>query len=175
MSIGRHCQIRSITAALDSSTYVARSIGGGTIPDVTFSLPQGRALHMDVKFPADNYLRFLEAEGDADRDRFRTAFLRDVRARLKELAGRGYTEPESTVGFLLMFIPNESVYAFIHQHDPGLIDTALAQKVVVCSPCTLFPVLAVIGGAAIGVVVVRRRSKLLASDDSVVDSEEVPR
>ncbi|HEX5160234.1 MAG TPA: cytochrome c-type biogenesis protein, partial [Steroidobacteraceae bacterium] len=39
----------------------------------------------------------------------------------------------------------------------------------------LFPVLAVIGGAAIGVVVVRRRSKLLASDDSVVDSEEVPR
>ena len=39
----------------------------------------------------------------------------------------------------------------------------------------LFPVLAVIGGAAIGVVVVRRRSKLLASDDSVVDSEEVSR
>ena len=39
----------------------------------------------------------------------------------------------------------------------------------------LFPVFAVIGGAVIGVVVVRRRSKLLASDDSVVDSEEVPR
>ena len=39
----------------------------------------------------------------------------------------------------------------------------------------LFPVFAVIGGAVIGVVVVRRRSKLLASDDSVVDSEEVSR
>ena len=39
----------------------------------------------------------------------------------------------------------------------------------------LFPVFAVIGGAVIDVVVVRRRSKLLASDDSVVDSEEVSR
>jgi cytochrome c-type biogenesis protein CcmH len=39
----------------------------------------------------------------------------------------------------------------------------------------MFPVLAVIGGALIGVVIVRRRSKLLDSDDSVVDSEEASR
>ena len=39
----------------------------------------------------------------------------------------------------------------------------------------MFPVLAVIGGALIGVVIVRRRSKLLDSDDSVIDSEEASR
>ena len=39
----------------------------------------------------------------------------------------------------------------------------------------MFPVLAVIGGALIGVVIVRRRSKLLDSDDSVVDPEEASR
>ncbi len=39
------------------------AIAGGTIPDVTFLLPQGdRVLHMDVKFPIDNYLRALEAD-----------------------------------------------------------------------------------------------------------------
>ena len=39
----------------------------------------------------------------------------------------------------------------------------------------MFPVLAVIGGALIGVVIVRRRSRLLDNDDSIVDSEEAPR
>ena len=137
--------ILRLAGFVEGVSYVKQqAIRGGTIPDVTFALPQGRVLHMDVKFPADNYLRYLEAGTDAERDRLRTAFLRDVRARVKELAGRGYTDPESTVGFLVMFIPNESVYAFIHQHDPGIIDAALAQKVVLCSPCTLFPVLAVI-------------------------------
>ena len=34
-------------------------------PDYTFPLPQGRKVNMDVKFPLDNYVRFLEAERDA--------------------------------------------------------------------------------------------------------------
>ena len=31
--------------------------GSGGIPDYTFLLPQGLSLHMDVKFPLNNYLR----------------------------------------------------------------------------------------------------------------------
>ena len=45
---------------------------------------------------------------------------------------------------MLLFIPNESVWAFIHERDPQLIDVALQQKVVLCSPVSLFAVLAVI-------------------------------
>ena len=45
---------------------------------------------------------------------------------------------------MLLFIPNESVWAFIHEQDPELIDVALEQKVVLCSPVSLFAVLAVI-------------------------------
>ena len=43
-------------------------IDGGSIPDVTFLLPGGRELHMDVKFPVDNYLRHLEATTDHERE-----------------------------------------------------------------------------------------------------------
>ena len=49
---------------------------------------------------------------------------------------------------VLLFIPNEQVYATIHEHDPGLLDEALAHKVVLCSPLTLFAVLAVIRQAS---------------------------
>jgi DNA recombination protein RmuC len=99
---------------------------------------------MDVKFPVDNYLRHLEATTDAERDATRSAFLRDVRNRIKELALRGYADPRSTPGFLLLFIPNESVYAFVQEHDHQLVDNALSQGVVLCSPFTLFAVLGVI-------------------------------
>ncbi len=120
------------------------AIEGGTIPDFRFLLPRDLELRMDVKFPVDNYLRVLEAERDADVDIHTKAFVRDVRNRVKELAGRGYVDPRDTVDCMLLFIPNEAVYAFLHEADPGIIDVALGEKVVLCSPATLFAVLAVV-------------------------------
>jgi DNA recombination protein RmuC len=120
-------------------------ITGGSIPDVTFLMPGGRVLHMDVKFPVDNYLRHLEAGTDGERDAHAKAFLRDVRNRVKEIAARtGYIDADTTLDQVLLFIPNESVWAFIHERDAQLIDIALQQKVVLCSPVSLFAVLAVI-------------------------------
>jgi DNA recombination protein RmuC len=120
-------------------------ITGGSIPDVTFLMPGGRVLHMDVKFPVDNYLRHLEAGTDGEREAHAKAFLRDVRNRVKEIAARtGYIDADTTLDQVLLFIPNESVWAFIHERDAQLIDIALQQKVVLCSPVSLFAVLAVI-------------------------------
>jgi DNA recombination protein RmuC len=120
------------------------AITGGSIPDITFLLPGGRLLHMDVKFPVDNYLRHLEAGHDHERDAAAKAFLRDVRNRVKELSTRAYIDEDETLREVLLFIPNESVWAFIHDRDPQLIDLAMQQNVVLCSPVSLFAVLAVI-------------------------------
>ncbi len=119
-------------------------IEGGAIPDVTFLLPGGRCLHMDVKFPVDNYLRHLEAGSVPEREAAAKAFVRDVRNRVKELSGRAYIDEDVTLREVLLFIPNESVWAFIHEQDPQLIDIAMKQNVVLCSPVSLFAVLAVI-------------------------------
>jgi DNA recombination protein RmuC len=140
----------------------SRISGAGTIPDFTFMLPGGRVLHMDVKFPIDNYLRYLEAPTDGERDRHRVAFVRDVRARVKELSGRVYIHPDDTVDEVLLFIPNESVYAFVHTHDRDLVEVALQQKVVLCSPSTLFSVLAVIRQAVEQVQLQRTSDEILA-------------
>jgi DNA recombination protein RmuC len=119
--------------------------GSGGIPDYTFLLPQGLSLHMDVKFPLNNYLRYLDAGSDVERERSRKDFLRDVRARLKEVTDRNYVDAaHDTVDCVLLFIPNEQVYAFIQEQDRSILDEALRDKVVFCSPLTLFAVLAVI-------------------------------
>lgn len=117
----------------------------GTKPDFTFLLPHDQLLHMDVKFPAANYLRFLEADHDSvEASDLKEKFLKDVRQRIKEVVGRDYADEGTTLGYLLLFIPNESVYGFMHEHDPGLLDFAMQQGVVLCSPTTLFAILGVI-------------------------------
>jgi DNA recombination protein RmuC len=140
------------------------TLEGGGRPDITFLLPRDRVLHMDVKFPIDNYLRVLEcagAERDDEREHATKAFLRDVRARVKELTARSYVDPDDTVGYVLLFIPNEAVYGFVHEHDPTLLDDALAQNVVLCSPCTLFAVLGVVRQAVDAFVLSRTSDEIL--------------
>jgi DNA recombination protein RmuC len=118
-------------------------------PDFTFLLPQDRILNMDVKFPLENYLRYLEAEGGGNGAPHRDQFLKDVRGMLKAVNGRDYINPEdNTLDCALVFIPNEHIYAFIHQHDPALLDDALKMRLVLCSPITLYAVLAVIRQAS---------------------------
>jgi len=114
-------------------------------PDYTFWLPQGLKVNMDVKFPLNSYLRYLEADNDAGREGHKAQFLRDVRTRIKEVTTRDYINPEEkTLDYVLVFIPNEQVYAFINENDPGIMDDALKSKVILCSPFTLFAILAII-------------------------------
>ncbi|RJQ39105.1 MAG: DNA recombination protein RmuC [Dehalococcoidia bacterium] len=119
--------------------------GSGSRPDFVILLPKGLRLNMDCKFPLDNYLKALDTPGDTERENCERAFARDVRARVKEITGREYIDPEGgTVDCVLLLIPNESIYSYVHQADPQLLDYAVQNRVVCCSPLTLFAVLAVI-------------------------------
>jgi DNA recombination protein RmuC len=116
-----------------------------TRPDYTFLLPQNLKVNMDVKFPLDNYLRYLEAGEESQKEIYKTQFLKDARRRIMEVTTRDYINPEeNTVDYVIVFIPNEQVYAFIIENDRSLLDEALKNKVILCSPITLYAVLAVI-------------------------------
>ncbi len=119
--------------------------GSRSRPDFTFILPNNLTLNMDVKFPYDNYIRYLEADNETEKQKFKAGFLKDVRARFKEVTTRDYINPENnTIDAVLLFIPNEQIYAFIHEQDSTIIDEGLKNKVVLCSPITLFAVLAIV-------------------------------
>jgi DNA recombination protein RmuC len=119
--------------------------GTGSRPDFTFLLPENLKLNMDVKFPLNNYTKFLETDLESEKVRFRNDFLRDVKARIKEVTTKEYINPEqNTVDYVLLFIPNEQIYSFIHEQDSSILDEGLRNRVIFCSPITLFAVLAVI-------------------------------
>ena len=117
---------------------------------------------MDVKFPLDNYVRYVNAESELEQARFRDDFLRDVRAKVKELAQRRYPSgSEASVDCVLLFIPNEQLYAFVQEHAMTLLDDALRDRIVMCSPLTLFAVLAVVRQAVESFRTERTASEIL--------------
>jgi DNA recombination protein RmuC len=154
-----------LAGLVEGVSYVKqRATPLGTIPDVTFLLPGGRVLHMDVKFPIASYVRCTEAASDAERDAHRVAFLRDVRARVRELTGRGYIDVAGgTLDYVLLFLPNEAIYSFVHEHDRALLDDALRQKLVLCAPLSLYAVLAVVRQAAETAALERTSGEVLAA------------
>ncbi|HJX03555.1 MAG TPA: DNA recombination protein RmuC, partial [Dehalococcoidia bacterium] len=118
---------------------------GTSRPDFTFLLPQGLKLNMDVKFPLNNYLNYCNEESETDRQSYKAQFLRDARQRIREVTTKDYIDPEGkTVDCVLVFIPNEQVYGFIHENDHAIFDEALQKRVILCSPFTLYAIISVI-------------------------------
>jgi DNA recombination protein RmuC len=138
--------VLNIAGFIEGVNYLKqRTTGEGSRPDFTFLLPGDRRLNMDVKMPMAAFKRYLDAGTETEKLAASKEFQRDTRQRIKEVTTRDYINPaEGTLDYTLVFIPNEQVYGFIHEQDPEIVDYALHRHVVICSPLTLFAVLAVI-------------------------------
>jgi DNA recombination protein RmuC len=131
-------------------------------PDYTFFMPNNLKINMDVKFPVDNYIHYLNAESEHDKRRYKEELLKNTKVMIKQLTTRDYINPaENTVDYVIMFIPNEQVYSFINEADITIMDEALKHKVILCSPFTLYAVLAVIRQAIENFNLERTASEIL--------------
>ncbi len=136
--------------------------GSSGRPDYTFLLPNNLKVNMDVKFPLDNYMYYLNSETDHDRKRYREELLRNTKVMIRQVTSREYINPsDNTVDYVIVFIPNEQVYSFINEAEPTIMDEALKQKVILCSPFTLYAVLAVIRQAIENFNLERTASEIL--------------
>jgi DNA recombination protein RmuC len=131
-------------------------------PDFTFLLPQDLKVNMDVKFPLDNYLKYASEENETLKENYKQQFLKDTRQRVKEVTTRDYINSEAnTVDYVLVFIPNEQIYCFINECDTTIMDEAIKNKVILCSPLTLYAVLAVIRQAIENFILQKTTSRTL--------------
>lgn len=132
----------------------------GQRPDFTFLLPKNKKLNMDVKFPLAHYKKYLFTEDEATRNAEKNQFLQDVRKHIQSVAGRGYIS-EDTLDYVLVFIPNESIYSFINQEDPQMTDHGLQNHILLCSPMMLYAVLSLIHQAARSFTMNKRASEIM--------------
>ena len=141
----------------------------GKKPDVTFNLPNNKILNLDVKFPLENYMRYLDilekrnnsidqnevALLDKSSFDMKNQFLEDVRTRVKEVTKDGYIDPSSnTIDYALMFVPVEGVFQFIVENELELqsknVDIhqeAIDNKIILVPPTLLLVYLSTIRSA----------------------------
>ena len=137
--------ILSFIGLVEGISYEKQAQEGSGRPDFKFKLPEGKHINMDVKFPLAHYENYLATDVESERQDEKKMFLKDVRNHVKAISGKSYINTNAgTVDYVLMFIPNESIYSFLNQEDSDLIDFSLKRKILLCSPITLYAFLSLI-------------------------------
>lgn len=135
--------IINLVGMQENVNYSKQTVITAGRPDFVFFLPNGKKINLDAKFSLDNYMKYVEAKTDMEKEQFKKDFIKDVKATIKDVAGRGYVD-QDTVDFALVFIASEAVYSFLLAEEPNIIDEALGKGIVLCSPNNLYAMLSVV-------------------------------
>ena len=107
-------------------------------PDVIVRFPEGRSVVIDSKVSLTAYTDALAAGNDEERERLMKAHALSVRKHIDELAEKDYSKlVDDAIGFVLMFIPNETSYIAAMKQQPDLSRYAYQKKIIIISPSNL--------------------------------------
>ena len=107
-------------------------------PDVIVRFPEGRSVVIDSKVSLTAYSDALAAEDEAEQERLMKAHALSVRKHIDELAAKDYSKlVDDAIGFVLMFIPNETSYIAAMKQQPDLNRYAYQKKIIIISPSNL--------------------------------------
>jgi DNA recombination protein RmuC len=115
-------------------------------PDVIIRLPESRHVIIDSKVSLTGYNNFVNSTSDEDKKVALKAHLISIRQHMKGLADKNYQKniADTSLDFIIMFIPIEPAYILAIQSERGLYEEALEKRIVFVSPTLLIPSLQLI-------------------------------
>ncbi len=132
--------------------------GSNLIIDFAFLLPQDKKLFVDVKFPYDNYDKMIKVSSElnsADNEilkkekekqikSFAKHFLSDVKKMINGLSNKKYHNSPDAVDIVLVYLPIQSIYDFVCQENPEIINYALNKNIGIVSPVSFVAIISII-------------------------------
>ena len=107
-------------------------------PDVVVRIPGGKSLVIDSKVSLLAYNDAVNAETDEDALRSRKQHLSSIKAHINALSAKGYqTAENSTVDYVILFVPIEGALSEALREDPALTEYALEKNITIATPTTL--------------------------------------
>jgi DNA recombination protein RmuC len=143
MQLRRVAELAGMDARCDFDEQVSIQTPDGMVrPDMVVRLAGGKCIVVDSKVSLAAYLEAAEATDETVRSARLDAHARHLRDHVDRLAAKAYwTALSSAPEFVVLFIPGEAFLAPALEHDPGLLEHALAHKVHIATPTTLVTML----------------------------------
>jgi DNA recombination protein RmuC len=143
MQLRRVVELAGMSARCDFEEQVTIHNGDGVLrPDMVIRLAGGKNIVVDSKVSLAAYLEAAEATDDGVRAARLDAHARHLRDHVDQLAKKSYwTALSPTPEFVVLFIPGEAFLAPALEHDPGLLEHAMARRVHIATPTTLVTML----------------------------------
>jgi len=143
LTLRRLVELAGLTEHCDFTEQL-RVVGedGALRPDLVVHMPDARDLVIDAKTPLDAYLAALEAPSDEERTLALRRHAQQVEARVRDLAAKSYwSQFERSPEFAVLFLPGDQFLSAALAERPELLESALAQNVIITTPSTLVALL----------------------------------
>ncbi len=143
MQLRRVVELAGMSARCDFDEQATVATSDGQLrPDMVIHLAGGKHIVVDSKVSLAAYLEAAGATDETVRETRLAAHARHLREHVDRLAAKAYwaalpTAPE----FVVLFIPGEAFLAPALEHDPGLLEHAVARRVHIATPTTLVSLL----------------------------------
>jgi DNA recombination protein RmuC len=143
MQLRRVVELSGMASRCDFDEQVSvRTADGVLRPDMVVRLAGGKNIVVDSKVSLAAYLEAAETSDEVIRAARLDAHARHLREHVDQLAAKSYWATVSPAPeFVVLFIPGEAFLAPALEHDPALLEHAMARKVHIATPTTLVSML----------------------------------
>ena len=150
----------------DKGNAVRSSESGGVmIPDVVLHLADGKDVIIDSKVSLSAFVDYWNAEDDSVRQEALQRHIKSLRSHCDELAKKDYKSyiqpPRKSLGYVIMFVPNEGALQLALASEPSLWRDAFEKGVFIAGEQNLMAALRIIEMAWVQVKQAENQEKII--------------
>lgn len=142
-------------------------------PDFILHYPDQTDIIVDAKVSLNALADWFGADNDNDRENAAQRNLTAVKDQIRNLSSKRYQSHlrngRKTLGYVLMFVPNQSAFQLAKTLEPNIFNEAFQQNVLIVTEESIMPLLRIIRTAWVCDIQMRSQEKIIASAQKMLD------